>query len=205
MALMILMESAAAGVLMVNGQFCGPMEPCGQAFPVGKYAEVYIQLFPFDPAVSPLTAALIIRDGQVARLEPQAHAYAVHWPDGVIELELRPAGMGEAAPQARADAAQAGGVLLRYLGLRLAGDAQAALLLAPRVSAPDLAGYQAAVPLPYAPAGLREGYDERAGLLRRTGENTAVVDAALARTAPAGQGRRVIAQITLLPAAQGSG
>ena len=34
----LLIESAARGVLMVNGSFCGPLDGQGQAFPAGDVA-----------------------------------------------------------------------------------------------------------------------------------------------------------------------
>lgn len=198
MALMILMESAAQGVLVVNGQFCGPLEAGGQAFPAARNAEIYIQLFPFSPEQAPLTVAMEIRDGAVVRLEPKAHAYALHWPDDVIELELRPMGLPPDASAAKAACpAQGTGLLLRWLQMHLAGEAQAGAFLAPGTAAPGLSGYMAAVPLAYVPAAVREGCDERAGLVRRTADNMAVVDAALARTA-AVQGRRLLGQIRIL-------
>ena len=52
----LFIESRTPGILMVNGQFCGPLEGDGQAFPAGKDAEIYIQLFPFSAGAMPLTA-----------------------------------------------------------------------------------------------------------------------------------------------------
>lgn len=192
----LLIESAAQGVLFVNGQFCGPMEPEGQAFPMGRNAEVYIQLFPFGEGM-PLTAALHMRGGQIERLEPQESAYALIWPDGVIQLELRAHGQSEAVAQEEA----AYGTLLRYLTLRLAGDPQAQRLwLRPQdeQTAPDLSAYHTAVPLRFAPLSAPERFDDRAGLVRRISPNAAAVDAALAVTAPAGQGRRLIERMEIL-------
>ena len=76
MRYMLLIESAATGVLFVNGQFCGPMEREGQAFPMGKNAEVYIQFFPFGEE-APLTVMLRMRDGSLERLEPEENAYGL--------------------------------------------------------------------------------------------------------------------------------
>ena len=64
--------------------------------------------------------------------------------------------------------------------------------------AADLSGYQAVVPLRYAPEGASGRFDERAGLVRRIAENAARVDAALAVTVPAGQGRRLIERMEIL-------
>ncbi len=193
----VLMESAARGLLQVNGQFCGPVDEQGQAFPAGRDAEIYIQFTPFDEQVRPLTAELILRDGHIERLEPKARCFALVWPDGVVQLELRPDG-AQGGEQAQVSAPNA---LLRYLAMRLAGDVQAEqLLMQPQLAArmPDLAEYHAVVPLRFAPSVADERFDERAGLVRRTAENAAAVDTALAVTSPAGQGKRLIERVEIL-------
>ena len=90
--------------------------------------------------------------------------------------------------------------LLRYLTLRLAGDESAAQLLMRPQDAPQLPEYDAVVPLRFSPLRAPERFDERAGLVRRIAPNVAQVDAALAVTAPAGQGHRLIERIEVLPA-----
>lgn len=194
----LLIESGAQGILCVNGQFCGPAEREGQAFPMGRNAEIYIQLFPFGEA-APLTVMLHMRDGQLVRLEPQENAYALVWPDGVVELELRMRTQADAAQQ---NPQPSSGTLLRYLTLRLADNPQAQLLwlsAQDEKAAPDLSAYQAAVPLRFAPLSAPERFDDRAGLVRRFLPNAAVIDAVLAVTAPAGQDRRLIERIEILP------
>lgn len=191
-------ESAVSGVLMVNGQFCGPVDGEGQAFPAGRDAEIYIQLFPFGESL-PLTAQVQLRDGQIERLEPQENCFALVWPDGVIQLELRTQ-KAQAQEEERAQQA-APSTLLRYLTMRLADDAQASMLwMRPQdeANAPDLSAYHAAVPLRFSPLTVGERFDERAGLVRRTAANVARVDAALAITSPAGQGRRMIERVDIL-------
>jgi len=195
----LLIESTVQGLLFINGQFCGPMEREGQAFPSGQNAEIYIQLFPFSVEKAPLTAALILKEGQITRLEPQENCFALLWPDGVIQLELRMPGQEEPSAQAQAAAHS---VLARYLTLRLAGDLQAAgLWLRPQdeANAPDISVYSAVVPLRFAPLAVPERYDDRAGLVRRIAPNVAEVDAALAMTSPAGQGHRLIERIDIFP------
>lgn len=191
-------ESAESGLLYVNGQFCGPLDREGQAFPAGEQAEIFIQLFPFGASRAPLSVRLDLEADGIARLEPKDCAYALLWPDGIIQLELRfPDTQGEA----RAADPVPAGALLRYLSLRLAGDAQAdALLMRPQDggAAPSLGEYIAALPLRFAPMHAGAKYDDRAGLLRRAAENVAFVDAALAVTVPAGQGRRLIERIEIL-------
>ena len=191
-------ESAVRGVLLVNGQFCGPLGEEGQAFPASPDAEVYIQLFPFDTAFRPLTAALRLSGGEVEELLPERHAYALLWPDGIIQLELRPASDGgEEQAQGEMQTAAAG-VLLRYLTLRLADSPEADALLLRAQDAPALPPYDAVVPLRFAPLEAPERYDERAGLVRRLTPNVARVDAALAATVPAGRGQRLIERLMVM-------
>lgn len=191
----VFIESGADGVLLVNGFFCGPVGE-GQSFPAGRDSEVFIQLFPFGEAL-PVTVQLQLRNGQVERLFPQEAAYALCWPDGMIEVELR-----SSAQQAQEDGwtqrQEESGVLMRYLTLRLLGDMQAERLLLDARQTADLSGYEAAVPLRFAPKGTTARYDERAGLVRRLCENVAAVDAALAATAPVGQGMRRIERIDVV-------
>lgn len=191
---MLLIQSEARGILTINGCFCGPLEKEGQAFPTGRSAEIYIQFFPFGQGL-PLTAALTLSRGAITQLEPQESAYALLWPDGIIQLELA-AGSGQDAPRGEEQAA--GTALLRYLTMRLTGDPQAETMLMRAQDAPALEGYEAAVPLRFAPLKAGDRYDERAGLVRRLAPNIACVDAALAVTVPAGQGRRRIERIDIM-------
>ena len=192
----LLIESGTEGLLYVNGQFCGPMERGGQAFPAGENTEMYIQLFPFGEG-APLTAALEMREGRIVRLEPENCAFALVWPDGVIQLELHMAAQTDGEP---AQPAAVSGALMRYLTLRLASDPQADRLWLRKQdehAAPDLSAYQAVVPLRFAPLHAREGFDDRAGLVRRVLPNAAVIDAAMAVTSPAGQGCRLLERIEI--------
>ena len=193
---MLYVQSRSPGLLVINGQFCGPLDGGGQAFPMSRDAEVYVQLFPFSRGAPPLTAALVMQDGAVERLEPQEAAFALLWPDGVVQLELAPdAPQVQTPPETETAAAD---VLLRYLQARLAGDAQAgALLLRPQEGV-DVAGAEAVVPLRFPPLTAPERFDARAGLVYRLAPNVARVDAVLAATVPAGQGHRLIGQIEVL-------
>src|SRR5699024_6901551 len=85
-------ESATRGVLVVNGCFCGPVDAQGQAFPASENAEIYMQLFPLAPGAQPVTVELVLEKGGIAKLSPQDSAYALIWPDGIIQLELRAQG-----------------------------------------------------------------------------------------------------------------
>lgn len=195
---MLYMESRTQGLLVVNGQFCGPLEGEGQAFPLGRDAEVYIQLFPYGRAAQPLAVALRMEGGEIARLQPQDAAYALLWPDGVIQLELT-AGQEQAMPSQEGEREGASSMtLLRYLTSKMAGDAQADVYLMRPQDGADVSGYDAVVPLRFAPSGVSERYDERAGLLKRLAPNVARVDAALASTVPAGQGRRMIERVEIV-------
>ena len=189
----LFIESAVRGVLVINGQFCGPLEE-GQAFPAGGNAEVYIQLFPFGQAL-PMTAALRLRDGSIELLSPEENAFALCWPDGVIQLELRAI---EEEKDAAGNQQAVDGVLLRYLTMRLLDDAQAERLLMRAQDAPDLSGYEAVVPLRFAPLRADPRFDERAGLVRRLSQNVAAVDAALARTVPVGPGMKRIERVEII-------
>ncbi len=192
---MLLIESGARGVLAVNGVFCGPVEPCGQAFPCGGDAEVYIQLFPFEPGQAPLTAALVLRGGEVERLTPEGCCYMLLWPDGVMELELRMPGQEDAPDGAREDAQD---VLTAYLNMRRTGDARSRELLAGPGAEIALGEYDAVVPLRFMPVGAPRGFDLRAGIVRRVSGNVAKVDAVLARTAVDAAGRQRILGMAVL-------
>jgi len=190
----LFIHSATPGVLVINGQFCGPLDGKGQSFPAGRNAEIYIQLFPFGQSEA-LTVRMQLREGGIGQLSPQDSVYALVWPDGAIQLELRVKGQQETdEPQQYA----AAGVLLRYLALRLAGDPQSERLLLRPQDAPALAEYEAALPLRFAPLDADPRCDERAGLMRRTAPNIAVIDAALAATVPAGQGIKRIERIEII-------
>lgn len=196
---MLYIESRTPGVLMVNGFFCGPLENGGQAFPTGKDAEIYIQLFPFSQEAQPLTVAMRLEGGAVARLEPQEAAYALIWPDGVIQLELTPKTQTAQEPDGQAgENASSSATLLRYLSAKLAGDAQADVFLMRPQDGVDVSGYDAVVPLRFPPSNAPERYDERAGLVKRLAPNVARVDAALGITVPAGQGRRMIERVEII-------
>ena len=197
---MLHIQCAVRGLLTVNGQFCGPVDGGGQTFPAAQDAEIFIEYTPLAQSAAPLALELVLAGGQIVRLEPAARGYALLWPDGVIQLELRPDTLD--APETGEAEQAAQSVLLRYLALRLAGDAAAdaaadALLMHP-AAAKGLPAYDAVVPLRFAPLRAPERFDERAGLVVRLAPNIARVNAALAVTVPTGQGKRLIEQIEVI-------
>lgn len=193
----LFIESACRGLLMVNGQFCGPLEGEGQAFPMGANLEAYIQFFPYEGHAVPLAAVLEVRAGQIRRLEPEDRCFALMWPDGVIQLEIRMQCDGQT--EKKEERSIVPDTLLRYLMMKIAGDENAQQLLMQGASGIETGAYSAAVPLRFAPDSIPDRYDERAGLVRRVLPNAAVVDAAFASTVPAGQGKRMIEKIEILP------
>lgn len=197
---MLYIESRTPGLLHINGFFCGPLENEAQAYPLGQNVEIYIQFFPYGRGAQTLSVAMRVEAGRIVRLDPRDAAYALLWPDGIIQLELMPAQAEEHEAMDTGREGASSATLLRYLTAKLAGDAQAdALLMRPQDGA-DVSGYDAAVPLRFPPSGASERYDERAGLVRRIAPNIAQVDAALAATVPAGQGRRMIERIEIVRA-----
>ena len=114
----------------------------------------------------------------------------------LIQLELRPEAPD--MPEAGETEQAAPNVLLRYLTMRLAGDAGADALLMRAGAAEGLPAYDAVVPLRFAPLHAPERFDERAGLVTRLAPNIARVNAALAVTVPTGQGRRMIERIEVM-------
>lgn len=195
---MLMIESAVRGLLYINGQFCGPLEQEGQAFPVGGNGEVFVQLFPFGEGERILTAQMHLQEGVIKRLEPKENCFALCWPGSVVQLELRMHGEERTQPcEAQKTQPDA---LMRYLHLRLAGDSRAALLRAGQQDAdgPDLSAYHAAVPLRFPPETMAKRYDQCAGLVRRVAENAAYVDVALANILLDAQGRSLIGRIEIV-------
>ena len=108
---MLHIQCAVRGLLTVNGQFCGPVDGGGQTFPAAQDAEIFIEYMPLAQSAAPLALELVLAGGEIVRLEPAARGYALLWPDGVIQLELRPDAPGEPETGEAEQAAQS--VLLR--------------------------------------------------------------------------------------------
>jgi len=196
MARMLRVECACEGLLTVNGQFCGPLEKDGQVFPMGEYAQAYLQFCAYHSQIKPLAAVLELRAGQIERLEPQNNCFALAWPDGVLQLELRPEGCE--AWQTQREEAIVPNTLLRYLSMTMAGDERARQLLMRAQDGVSFAGYETALPLRFAPLHAPHWANECAGLVRRTGSNAAVVDAVLAAVVPCGAGKKMIERLEIV-------
>lgn len=191
-------ESRTPGLLYINGYFCGPLEGEAQSYPLGQNVQIYIQFFPYGCGAQALAAAMRVEEAGITRLDPQDAAYALLWPDGIIQLELTPAMAQEPEAMDTGWDGASSATLLRYLSAKLAGDRQAEALLMRPQDGVDVSGYDAVVPLRFPPNHVSERYDERAGLVRRIAPNIACVDAALAATVPMGQGHRMIERIEIM-------
>ena len=191
-------ESRTPGLLYINGYFCGPLEGEAQSYPLGQNVQIYIQFFPYGCGAQALAAAMRVEEAGITRLDPQDAAYALLWPDGIIQLELTPAMAQEPEAMDTGWDGASSATLLRYLSAKLAGDRQAEALLMRPQDGVDVSGYDAVVPLRFRPNHVSERYDERAGLVRRIAPNVACVDAALAATVPMGQGHRMIERVEIM-------
>ena len=191
-------ESRTPGLLYINGYFCGPLEGEAQSYPLGQNVQIYIQFFPYGCGAQALAAAMRVEEAGITRLDPQDAAYALLWPDGIIQLELTPAMAQEPEAMDTGWDGASSATLLRYLSAKLAGDRQAEARLMRPQDGVDVSGYDAVVPLRFPPNHVSERYDERAGLVRRIAPNIACVDAALAATVPMGQGHRMIERIEIM-------
>lgn len=88
----LLIESAAPGLLYVNGQFCGELtEP--QAFPSWPDARALIEYRPLGRSFEPMACALTLQKGLI-QPHGQEGVFCVQWPEGVAQVELRPHRLG---------------------------------------------------------------------------------------------------------------
>ena len=141
MRCMLCIQCAIRGLLTINGQFCGPVDGEGQTFPTARDAEIFIEYMPLTENAKPMALELALEQGKVSRIEPAPHGYALIWPDGLIQLELRPEAPD--MPEVGETEQAAPNVLLRYLTMRLAGDAGADALLMRAGAAEGLPAYDA--------------------------------------------------------------
>lgn len=94
----LIIQCAQSGLLYINGAFCGELTT-PQMFPVRPDGRVYVEFRPLAGPAFPLAVALDVAGGQLQPTLPKS-AYAVQWPDSLIELELRPM-LLPSAPSAR--------------------------------------------------------------------------------------------------------
>lgn len=84
----LIIQCAQSGLLYINGAFCGELTT-PQMFPLRPDGRVYVEFRPLAGPAFPLAVALDVAGGQLQPTLPKS-AYAVQWPDALIELELRP-------------------------------------------------------------------------------------------------------------------
>lgn len=99
----MLAVSGAAGIVYLNGIFCGETEQC--VLPVSPHGVQYLEVRPFDAAVPGAALRLRFEDGRLVG-GITGNAFAVQWPDGRIELELRAPAPEAAAPRLLASAGE---------------------------------------------------------------------------------------------------
>lgn len=94
---MLLIQSNTPGLLTLNGQFCGRVDDSPHSYLTHRSDRGYLFFSPFDDARSSLTREIRVQDDQL--LPPDEGIYALQWPEGVCQLELRPSSRpGDAGP-----------------------------------------------------------------------------------------------------------
>jgi len=86
----MLTVQAPAGLLYLNGRFCG--ETGGSGLPLTRDGVVYLEYRPLAARSEGVAMRLDLKSGMVAGGLIEG-AYAVQWPGGLIELELRGEGL----------------------------------------------------------------------------------------------------------------
>ena len=192
---MLCIQCAIRGLLTINGnsRAGGRRGQRSQR----RDAEIFIEYMPLTENAKPMALELALEQGKVSRIEPAPHGYALIWPDGLIQLELRPEAPN--MPEAGETEQAAPNVLLRYLTMRLAGDAGADALLMRAGAAEGLPAYDAVVPLRFAPLHAPErGLTNARWVGHAARAEHRAGGAALAVTVPTGQGRRMIERIEVM-------
>ncbi|MDR0897312.1 MAG: hypothetical protein LBN04_05590 [Oscillospiraceae bacterium] len=89
--------SGAAGLVYLNGRFCG--ETGAAAIPLARDGVQYLELRPFDPAQRGAVLKLKFEGGRLVA-GAAGDAFAVQWPGGWVAMELRgdPGALEEEAP-----------------------------------------------------------------------------------------------------------
>ena len=99
----MLTVSGAPGIVYLNGIFCG--ETGQAALPVNARGVQYLELRPFDAEVPPAVLRLTFEDGRLTG-GAAGDAFAVQWPDGRVEIELRAPAAAAAPPRLLAGAGE---------------------------------------------------------------------------------------------------
>ena len=92
----MLTVTGAPGIVYLNGIFCG--ETGAAALPMGMRGVQYLELRPFDPDTPAAALRLTFEDGRLTG-GVTGNAFAVQWPDGRVELELRASAREAEAPR----------------------------------------------------------------------------------------------------------
>lgn len=82
----MLQVQAPDGLIYLNGRFCG--EAGGSGLPLTRDGTVYLEYRPFSGRGEGLALRLSLKAGSLTDGLPE-EAFAVQWPDGLIQLELR--------------------------------------------------------------------------------------------------------------------
>lgn len=111
----MLTVQAPAGLLYLNGRFCG--ETGGSGLPLTRDGVVYLEYRPLATRGEGMAMRLDLKSGQVTGGLIEG-AYAVQWPGGLIELELRGEGpAGEPTLHAQLDTPKGRLLLIEQDGL----------------------------------------------------------------------------------------
>lgn len=90
---MLAITAQQAGLLYINGGFCGELDPARALYrPVNPFGALYLDYRPLTDAHRPMARRLVFSGGSVLResAENAAGLSLVLWPCGVVELELEP-------------------------------------------------------------------------------------------------------------------
>ena len=85
---LLLIQSHTPGLLTVNGQFCGRVDDSPHTYITHADDRGYLSFLPLTDGFMPLSREIELRAHQL--LPPAEGLYALQWPDGICQLELRP-------------------------------------------------------------------------------------------------------------------
>lgn len=90
-------QSHTPGLLTVNGQFCGRVDDSPHTYITHADDCGYLMLTPLTDGFLPLAREIRLRAHQL--LAPPEGVYALQWPEGVCQLELRPSPFPAPSPE----------------------------------------------------------------------------------------------------------